>query len=57
MTAYCLKCRKKVEIMSPKMITFKNGSPATQGVCPICLTKVYRFESRKLSLILEKGKE
>jgi hypothetical protein len=43
MKAYCLKCRKNVEIMSPKIITLKNGSLATQGVCPICLTNVYRL--------------
>jgi len=56
MKAYCLKCRKNVEIMSPKMITLRNGSLATQGVCPVCLTKVYRFVGRKLALIIEKGK-
>jgi len=25
MTAYCMKCRKKVEIQSPKKIKMKNG--------------------------------
>jgi len=27
-TAYCMKCRKKVEIKNPKQITLKNGRPA-----------------------------
>ena len=42
-TAYCMKCRKKVEIRNPKQITLKNGRPATQGVCSICGTKVFRI--------------
>jgi hypothetical protein len=43
MQAYCVKDRKKVEIKNPKKITMKNGKPATQGVCPICGTKVFRI--------------
>lgn len=43
MQAYCMKCRKKVEIKNPKAITMKNGRPATQGACPSCGTKVYRI--------------
>jgi RNase P subunit RPR2 len=42
-TAYCMKCRKKVEMKSPKQVTLKNGRPAVQGVCPVCGTKVYRI--------------
>jgi len=43
MQAYCVKCRKKVEIKDPKQITMKNGRPATQGSCPVCGTKVFRI--------------
>jgi len=43
MEAYCVKCRKKVEIKGPKAITMKNGRPATQGQCPGCGTKVFRI--------------
>ncbi len=43
MQAYCMKCRKKVEIKNPKKITMKNKKPATQGVCPKCATKVFRI--------------
>jgi hypothetical protein len=43
MQAYCVKDRKKVEIKDPKAITMKNGRHATQGVCPICGTKVFRI--------------
>jgi hypothetical protein len=43
MQAYCVKDRKLVEIKNPKSIVMKNGRPATQGVCPICGTKVFRI--------------
>ena len=42
-TAYCMKCKKKVEIRNARQITLKNGRPATQGVCPGCGTKVFRI--------------
>jgi NAD-dependent SIR2 family protein deacetylase len=42
-TAYCMKCRKKVEMRNPRQITLKNGRPAVQGVCPSCGTKVFRI--------------
>jgi len=42
-TAYCMKCRKKVEIRNPIRVTLKNGRPAMQGVCPVCSTKVFRI--------------
>ncbi len=42
-TAYCVKCRGKVEIKSEQKITMKNGKPATKGLCPKCGTKVFRI--------------
>jgi DNA-directed RNA polymerase subunit RPC12/RpoP len=42
-TAYCVKCRAKVEIRNPRNITLKNKRPAIQGVCPRCGTKVFRI--------------
>ena len=41
--AYCMKCRKKVEIKNAKSTTLKNGRPAIQGECPGCGTKVFRI--------------
>ena len=41
--AYCVKCKKKVEILSPKQIIMKNKRPAIQGLCPKCKTKVFRI--------------
>ena len=43
MQAYCVKCRAKREMKYAKAITMKNGKPATQGVCPVCGTKMFRI--------------
>jgi hypothetical protein len=47
MEAYCVKCRAKKEMKSPKAVTMKNGKPATQGVCPTCKTKMFRIGKAK----------
>jgi DNA-directed RNA polymerase subunit RPC12/RpoP len=41
--AYCVKCKKKVEIANPQKVKLKNGKPATKGSCPNCGTKVFRI--------------
>ena len=41
--AYCVKCRKKVEIKNAQSVKLKNGKPATKGLCPNCGTKVFRI--------------
>ncbi len=41
--AYCVKCRKKIEIKDPKNVKLKNGKAATKGSCPKCSTKVFRI--------------
>tara|TARA_B100001250_G_scaffold412965_1_gene445606 strand:+ start:71 stop:175 length:105 start_codon:yes stop_codon:yes gene_type:complete len=28
---------------NPQEITMKNGRPATQGVCPVCGTKMFKI--------------
>ncbi|MEW6142680.1 MAG: DUF5679 domain-containing protein [Chloroflexota bacterium] len=43
MKAYCVKCRKKVEVQDAKAVTLKNGRPATRGKCPNCGTKVFKI--------------
>jgi hypothetical protein len=40
MEGYCLKCRTKREMKNATKVTLKNGRPATQGVCPVCGTKI-----------------
>jgi len=47
MQAYCMKCRAKREIKNAKAITMKNGRPATQGICSVCGTKVFRIGKSK----------
>jgi len=41
--AYCVKCRKKVEMKDPQQVTMKNGRPAIQGTCPDCGTKIFKI--------------
>jgi len=41
--AYCVKDKMKVEVQNPQQITMKNGKPATQGVCPVCGTKMFKI--------------
>jgi hypothetical protein len=43
MTAYCFKCRKRVEIKDPRSVTLRNYKQATKGFCSVCGTKVYRM--------------
>ena len=44
MEAYCFKCRGKHELLDPKPVFLKNGSPATQGTCTNCgNVKVYKM--------------
>jgi hypothetical protein len=31
----------------PKQITMKNGRPATEGICPVCGTRMFRIGSSK----------
>jgi DNA topoisomerase-1 len=41
--AYCTKCRTKREIPDGQAVWLANGRAATQGVCPVCGTKVTRL--------------
>ena len=43
MQAYCVKCRAKREMKDARSIIMKNKKPATQGVCPVCGTKMFRI--------------
>ncbi len=43
MQAYCMKCRAKREMKNTRSIIMKNRRPATQGVCPVCGTKMFRI--------------
>jgi len=54
MQAYCMKCRTKREMKDAKAIIMKNGRPATQGVCPVCGTKMFRI-GRNAAQLNERG--
>jgi DNA topoisomerase-1 len=43
MEAYCMKCKVKREIKEGKPVFTSTGTPATQGVCPECGTKLFRM--------------
>ncbi|MCY4448493.1 MAG: DUF5679 domain-containing protein [Chloroflexi bacterium] len=38
MQAYCVKCRDKRDMGSPRDETTKNGKPIIKGTCPVCGT-------------------
>ncbi len=43
MEAYCVKCKTKREMIDPVPVFTKSGTPATQGSCSVCGTKLYRM--------------
>ena len=43
MEAYCVKCRAKREMQDPRPVFTAKGMPATQDVCPVCGTKLFRM--------------
>lgn len=46
-SAYCVKCKKKVNIKDPKEYTMKNNKAAVKGICPYCSAKVFRISGNK----------
>jgi len=40
---YCVKCRKKTEMVDTKQVTMKNGRKALKGKCKICGTGMYKI--------------
>jgi hypothetical protein len=42
-----MKCKEQREMKDPKQITMKNGRPATEGICPVCGTRMFRIGSGK----------
>ncbi|MGB9639613.1 MAG: type I DNA topoisomerase [Anaerolineales bacterium] len=41
--AYCVKCKEKRPIKDPQPVYTVNGIAATQGICPVCGTKLFRM--------------
>ncbi len=42
-TAYCVKCKAKVEVKDGQEVKMKNGRPALKGTCAVCGTGVYKI--------------
>jgi len=61
--AYCMKCRKNVEIKNPRTVVLKNKAVAITGTCPVSETVVYKFIKRfvdpkqALVIAIEREKE
>ena len=61
--AYCVKCRKMVEVQDPKTVLLKNLSLAITGTCPSSGNKVFQFVKRHidpvnaLKIAIEREKE
>ena len=43
MMNYCLKCRKNIENIDPKMVIRNNNRLIMQSKCPVCGIKKSRF--------------
>ncbi len=43
LTAYCVKCRTRRTLDSAQAVYTRSAQPATQGVCPVCGTTLYRM--------------
>ena len=41
--AYCVKCRQKRDMLTPKPIYTRTGTAGTEGKCPTCGTKLFRM--------------
>jgi DNA topoisomerase-1 len=41
--AYCMKCREKRDMQTPKAVYTKSGTPGTRGVCPVCGTTMFKM--------------
>lgn len=44
MDAFCMKCKREIEIKEPRQVKMRNGRPATEGLCPLCGKKVFKIE-------------
>jgi hypothetical protein len=41
--AYCMKCKKKTEMVKTEEVTMKNGRKALKGKCSVCGTGMYKI--------------
>ena len=48
--AYCMKCKKKVEMKETQEVTMKNGRKALKGKCTVCGTGMYKILGKQSGL-------
>jgi len=41
--AYCVKCRKKAEMIEVQEVVMSNGKKAARGRCRVCGTGMYKI--------------
>ena len=41
--AYCVKCKAKRTMKDEKKVTMKIGKLARQGICTVCVTKMFKI--------------
>ena len=51
MKTYCFKCRRKVEMKNPELVTLRNGKTMVRGGCSACGTKVLKVPNDKAGII------
>jgi hypothetical protein len=44
---YCMKCKEKQEMESPKISKMKNGNKMAKGKCPECGTTICAIMSKE----------
>lgn len=49
--AFCVRCRKNVEIQKEKQVKLRNGKYAKKGVCPNCGANVFRIVKKEESFV------
>jgi Zn finger protein HypA/HybF involved in hydrogenase expression len=47
---YCVKCRTKVIVTGPELITWPNSKKAIKGSCPHCNTKTFKVVKHNFEL-------
>lgn len=49
MRGYCFKCRRKVKMKNPELVTLRSGQTMTKGTCPDCGIKVLRCDGKTIT--------
>ena len=52
MRTYCVKCRKTIENIDPKMGRTKSNRLIMQSICPVCGIKKLKFEKEQEADVL-----